>query len=259
MNRRVITKLNRGWRAILVSTFVLASWPAVQAAPLATIFLEGRIQGTTTWSSILIAAPGNVVEYRVLADLAPVGTTNVRGTITSLANSGLQSLSLAIGQAPTDLMQVDFHPPPTTAQALRNGWGAGAGANTGALSPRTPGAWNDLRDIRPILAPGQFSALDPEVVFQGGTFTVVEYSGPIPGPPRVATISPTWGTAPGAMRINGVDQIDFDASDLAGPDPPVAFQPLLFVTIPEPSTIGLSCMGLVGLVAIVRRRSVRRH
>jgi hypothetical protein len=240
----------------MVGTLVLAAWTSVQAAPLANIYLEGRLQGTTSWGTILFVAPGNVIEYRLVADMAQVGTQNARGTISSLVNSGLQSLSLAIVQAPTDGAQVDFNPP-TATQTFRNGWGTGTGARVGTLSPRLPGGLNDLRDIRPIRAPGMFSAVDPEVIMQGGTFTV----GPGGGPLFFGRLTPTWDTGPGAMRINGAGQILFTANDQAGADPLVGFQPLV-LNVPEPATIGLLGMGLAGFFAATRRwrggRKLRR-
>jgi hypothetical protein len=254
MNRRSIAKLNRAFCLALVGTLVLVAWTSVQAAPLATIFMEGRRAGTTAWVTFLFVAPGDVIEYRLVADMAPVGTTNGSNTITSLAKSGLQSLSLAIVQAPGDTAQVDFNIPPPIAQGLRNGWGAGTGASTGALSPRSPGGWNDLRGIRPIHSPGVFSAADPEVILQGGTFTVAGPSGPF----FFGRITPSWGTASGAMRINGAGQIFITANDQTGPDPLVRFEPLV-LNIPEPSTIALLATALAGFVAMFRRRRAARH
>jgi len=247
--------MNRRWIFAIVGTLALSAWSSVQAAPLANVFVEGRIQGTTTWSAgPLTVAPGNVVEYRLLADLAAVGATNAKGTITSVANSGLQSLTLALTQAPTDTITIDLNAPPDAATGLRNGWGSGIGASTGVLKPRT-GGLDDLRSIRPIRATGTFSAVDPEVIFEGGTFTVA--AAPAGG---MGTLLPTWSETPtgaggtGALRINGAGSVFISAGDQTGVDPPVGFAGLSLVAIPEPSTIALVGMGLVGLVALARRR-----
>jgi hypothetical protein len=211
--------------------------------------MEGRLQGTTTWLTHLLPAPGDVIEYRLVADLARVGSVNVKGVITSVANSGLQSLSLSIVQSPTDGIQVDFNLPPPAAQSLRNGWGNGTGASPGALSPRPGSAFNDLRAIRPIQLPGVYSAVDPEVILQGGTFRIA--SG-FSGPSSFGKLTPTWGAASGAMRINGAGQIFITADDITGPDPLVQFEPLQ-MGIPEPSTIALFGTALAGLTMFARR------
>jgi hypothetical protein len=65
---------------------LLMAWSSAPGAPLGTIRMEGRTLGTTAWQSMLYAVPaGDVIEYRLVADMAPVGTTN--GTNTSLARS----------------------------------------------------------------------------------------------------------------------------------------------------------------------------
>jgi hypothetical protein len=261
MGRRSVAKLKWALCSAVVGTVVITTWPSAQAAPLATISMEGRKQGDTSWSTVVVPAVGDVVEYRLLADLAPVGTTNGTNTITSLANSGIQSLSLAIVQAPSDKAQVDFNAFPAAAQAFRNGWGAGTGASVGALSLRTPGGWNDVRGIRPILAPGVFSAVDPEVILLGGTFTVVDVKLPIPIDPLergLALLWPTWGTGSGALRINGAGQIFITPDNQAGADPLVAFRPLVLTAIPEPATVLLSGVGLAGVLGMILRRRVNK-
>jgi hypothetical protein len=258
MSRRWIAKLNRAFCSAIVETLVLAAWASVQAAPLAYIRMEGRRAGTTDPFSFFVITPivGEAVEYRLVADMAPVGTTNGNWTINTLVNSGLQSLSLAIVQSPTDTTQFDFNIPPPAAQVLRNGWGDGTGASSGVLSPRPGGSWNDIRGIRPIHAPGVFSAVDPEVILQGGTFTVASLTRDL-----VASFArPTWGTGSGAMRINGVGQIFITPNDQAGPDPLVAFEPLVIGPIPEPSTVVLAAFAataILGFVICKIRRSRR--
>jgi hypothetical protein len=249
MNRRRVARLNRFFWLALVGALVLAACVTAQAAPLAKIIMQGRKQGTSEWLQHLVTNAGDVVEYRLLADMEPIGATNGTNTITSLAGSGLQSLSLAIRQSPAAIHQIDFNIPPAAAQTWRNGWGDGLGASLGELSPRTPGGWNDLIGIRPIQSPGVFSGANAEVILQGGAFTIVSGSHLVR-----EIIKPTWDTGSGAMRINGAGSIFIEPGDQAGADPLVGFEAMsIGPLVPEPSTITLSVMGLAGLIAIVRR------
>ena len=246
MNRSWIAKLSRAICPAIVGTLVLSAWASVQAAPLGIIKMEGRKQGASAWSSSLVVAPGDVIEYRLLADMAPVGTVNGTREITSTDASGFQSLSLDITQDASAGIQVDF----TSVGELMNGWELGTpGANPGVLKPRGNGAGDDLTAIRPLRPAGTFSGVDEEVIHNGGTFTV----GTAPGG-AATDLSPKWGPATGAMRINGAGQVFLTASAVNGADPILGFTPLALQAVPEPSTIALGAMGLVGLVAFARRR-----
>src|SRR5687768_7940933 len=123
---------------VVIGALIVAHSTIAQAAPLGYIILEGRKQGTTDWTRNLIVSPGDVVEYRILADIAPIGTSNTQGvhiyTITSTANSGFNSLSLQIKQDASAPIKVSFNPPlgePNSLASFRNGWADGTGASPG--------------------------------------------------------------------------------------------------------------------------------
>jgi hypothetical protein len=72
------------------------------------------------------------------------------------------------------------------------------------------------------------------------------------------TLVPSWGTITGSIRINGTGSA-FIQNGTTGhaqqsPDPMVQFNGLTLTAVPEPSTIALVGMGLIGLVAFARRR-----
>jgi hypothetical protein len=227
---------------------------------LGYIILEGRKQGTTDWERNLVAAPGDVIEYRILADLAPVGTSNTQGattrTITSTANSGFQSLSLQIKQEASSPIQASFDPPladPNGLASFRNGWADGTGASAGTPTPRPGGNGNDLVGIRPVHTAGVFSGADPEVVLTGSTFRLTHVQIRTP-----AQLTPSWGAVSGALRINGGGQVFITADAVNGPDPLIGFIPLNFVVIPEPATVLLAAIGAAAVAVLAGARARSR-
>src|SRR5437016_4881926 len=71
-----------------VGAAALAAAPSF-ASPFLDVTLLGRLHGSPdAFSNTVAAAPGAVIDYQVIFDMAPVGTVNVQGattrTITSL-------------------------------------------------------------------------------------------------------------------------------------------------------------------------------
>jgi hypothetical protein len=220
--------------------------------------MEGRKAGGA-WSQNLVVAPGDVIEYRISADLGDVGASNtqpgatpITRTITSTANSGFQSLSLQVTQTAAAPIQVNFRPPlsdPNGLASFRNGWADGTGASAGTLALRAGTQNNDLMGIRPVHSSGVFTGVDAQPIVEGSTFVVAT------APAGASTVlSPSWGTGSGALRINGSGQVFIQTATETGPDPIIGYSGLTLQGVPEPSTIALVGMGLIGLAAFARRR-----
>jgi len=283
--------MNRSWNAkficsALVATLVLATWASVQAAPLVNLSLEGRKKGgDPTWlKTIPTANVGDVIQYRLLVQMAPVGTANtqrdsagqpVTTTITSLNPTapnadGMNSLYVALRQLASDGIQVNFTRGPiipdpegdidTQKAILPTAWQQGTGAFGGSLENRGATGFKNLAAIRPVRASGNFAGVAASTVLVPptanpdniGEFVVMTNAGN-----GLATIMPMWGgSTSGGGRINGGTREIFvtDDTQANSTDPIVGSSPLV-IGIPEPSTVVLAGMGVIGLVVFARRRN----
>jgi hypothetical protein len=191
MNKRLIL-------AAAVTSFALTQNPA-SADPLVNVSIQGRIANTSDPFTNNLSLPPSLIEsgvdiqYQIVFDMAPIGTTNtsegMTRTIQSLNLStesffngsfgtdpngdGINHLTFDLFQLPTDPIQIDFFTQPRrdslNPDPLINheydGWfdffTASAGVNTSR-----PGApqFHDRLQVRPTHAPGAQSAIDPEVV-----------------------------------------------------------------------------------------------
>jgi hypothetical protein len=282
--------MNRSWISkficpALVGTLVLVAWASTQAAPLVNISMEGRKQGTTAWQKVIMDVnPGDVIEYRLMLNMAPVGTTNTQAgvttTVTSLSPTldGMNSLFLDIVQPPTDTMKVMFNRAGVRfdeelgsnrdiqTNALQAAWRLGIGAFGGGdpepspLVEHGPYQRPSLQDIRPVRNAGSFAGVGTPIPIMTAPNTnpdnLATFSVTTAG---TATIMPVWGgDTSGGGRVNAVDANSppfFVTEDTQtnSTDPIVGLDPLL-INIPEPSTVVLAGLGLVGLVALARRR-----
>jgi hypothetical protein len=258
-------------RALIV-LIVTGSCGVLSAEPLVHFALEGRTYGSNDpFAGIVEVAPGDTIEYRLLAVLSPPVTPYelIPKNGLGITRHGINSLYLEISQDAGDGIQVDFSSPAVLnpSEYPGFGWGAGAGAHGGILRSRPGTAFNDLIDIRPIHGPGIFTAHEWETVATG-SFKVASISG------ASAQIRGQWTTGydPSQGTINkarsgGIvwdgDVHFITASIESGPDPYTDGVPLTLTasnlqTVPEPSAIALLATAIACVTWCARRGSQMR-
>jgi hypothetical protein len=221
-------------RGTVLLLLTLGICAPLRADPLIHLTLEGRRLGSDAeFSAYLDVDPGDVIEYRLRAEVAPIGTTNVRldktVTIEELipGRDGINSLSvLSLFQSSSDGVQVHFEYP----SVLEESWNDWAGTRGGAPTPRAGSIWNNLGDVRPQKYPGVMAAIDPETVFTG-SFSVSQVSGPF------ADLDVAW-SIPFGMKINNGITFFPGVAGRGGEDPTdpgVGFVPL---TLTSPFDVG---------------------
>jgi hypothetical protein len=209
-------------RMILAGIVVGMIAQQARSAPLVYLYLVGRQAGSVaSFSRSVQVVPGDTVEYQVLFQMAPLGTSNTQYTSGGIpttrtlqywkaARAGGNSMSLDLFQNPNDPVQIDLHPATLNedpSPQLNDSWASGTGANAGRLVSRAGSQFNDLIGIRPIHAPGVFTGVDVnnssylEVVLSG-TFTIPQA---VSGEGSMVRLR--WGTTntltSGGFAING--------------------------------------------------------
>jgi hypothetical protein len=149
---------------------------AAGADPLITMSILGKGPLDSSFSSSLTGLHiGDVVQYQLVLDIAPVGTVNGSTTITSLVSGvdGINSIPFIIlSQPSTDALQVNF----SAGGTIQNGFSGGTGTSGGAPVARGATAYFDLNGIRLAQGAGTFVAIDPTITLTG-SFTVAAGTG----------------------------------------------------------------------------------
>jgi len=220
----------------------------VQAAPIFNLKVLVRnvtdAEGSFTASNIS-ANTGDVLEYQIVGNMAPVGTvyTGAAGfTITSLSANidGMQSLRV-------DLFELASDPEQATLGlgALGGDWNDAPDNSVGSLVPRGNGN-NDVSSIRPIRTAGNFGAISEDVMYTG-TMTVTAES------TTAGLVRLRWATGSGAFHVNGTGLAKFiSLATETGTAPFLSYTPAAIAVVPEPTS--LSLLGLAGLGLLARRK-----
>ena len=251
-------------RFVIIALLTLWSVGQVHADPIVHLALEGRRQGTEDpFRSDLQVQSGDLVEYRlrVKLDAPSIPYDQIPRNSLGWMLHGISSMALEISQDSTDGIQVDFDMPAAltrdSSPGSGDGWGSGIGARGGMPQPRSGTAFDDLGDIRPIHAPGIFTAVDWETVLTG-VFEVALVGGPL------GHVRGRWGTiyeppgpvSPGGFRWDGRTLFTHGDREY-GSNPYSDYVPLTLTAnlaaVPEPSTIALLA-ALIGTIAVIRKR-----
>ncbi|MGO9468335.1 MAG: endonuclease/exonuclease/phosphatase family protein [Isosphaeraceae bacterium] len=192
------------------------------AAPqptLANLQILASASASGPFTSTLSVTPSENVYFEVIAQLAPVGTTDGSYTITSLnpATDGINSLSFNLLDQATSTLPISFATPTLAAP-----WGNGIGAKAGTPQSVGGGTNNEISTARPIQSPGVFSGALSSVLIESGSF-VVGSSVPQGG---ISQVAGSFAGATSSIKINGGTVVIISTNSESGSAPIMGIAPL---------------------------------
>jgi hypothetical protein len=143
--------------ALVAGAIALICAPQAFAAPFVNVWVDARVGAGPFTTGPLAVEDGQIIEYRMWAQMSPVGTHNNNATpkdIIALADGidGINSMKYNLFGTAADPIQVDF----ATAATLASGWSGGTGPSGGVVTVLTGSTANYLKAIRPIQAVGTY-------------------------------------------------------------------------------------------------------
>jgi hypothetical protein len=235
---------------------ILLTCGATLAAPLVQVSILGSTSANGPFSSTLSIAPNTTYYFEVVERLAPVGTTNTHGNITSIDPStnkdGINSTSINLAASAANItfnsQGLTLASSGTTPAAIAD-WNGSSSAAVGTVGANQ----TTITGIRGIHAAGVFNAADGNDVVEFGTFSVIA------APSGTTMINGAFGGTGSTGRANGTTKsIIISTTTEASADPYVGYNPLELdvVAAPEPGCLGLLAVG--GVALLRRRRSKTR-
>jgi len=195
--------------------------------------------GANDGASSIQVTPNEVINYKLVARIAPVGTTNSTNgqTINSLSTSptdGITQIRFNIQERSTDEIQADF----SSGVELQNGFNLAEFSSTGTVDARTGTAEHNLDAVKAIQPFGTFvgvtSANTPsDVILATGSFTVKSLGRGLPSSIFMSYNNPDQ--APGAFKINGGQGVEPLKTDT---DPILTFTGLTLTSAPSSTISG---------------------
>lgn len=239
------------WKNAVLMAVALAALPcAVHAAPLLNLQLLGSTDGVNYTSSLQVVA-GQTYDFEVIGELAPVGTVNSHGTITSetAGIDGIGSTAYNLTGDPSSALQINF------ASAILVGTYATGNGNRPGTPTATGSGKNDnaLLSARPINPNLVNTAVGHQDVIETGTFTVT--AGPVGS---TTTVVGTYdNNVVSGISINGGQVVPFFSTTETSSDPIQSIAPLTLTAsaspVPEPASAALFAAGALGLLIRHRR------
>lgn len=245
-------------KMLSIGAAVLAAMGVSRSAtanPFVNVSIQAQDPADSTFKNSISVTAGTTYNFRVVATLAPAGTTNANagGGATAISTrtagtDGINSLPFfdIFENAAASLQASILSSSLSTAP---DNYTAGSGTTAGTTTNR--GTGNDLVGIRAVLGPSIYAGVNSSVVLTG-TFSV---------PGNTASnasgiLNGRYNSSSGNLRINnGANTFFATSTTESSADPFIGFTPLV-VSVPEPASMGFLGLSAMGLLSARRRRQI---